>query len=155
MEKENTTRYFTELQRRLKAENMEALPPSVDRLPVMLDGREVGVVIPSGGMRYREGALDTEAAHDLFYRAAAVADEVHSYMELLDSAPPLKAQGLDEPYKLLAEFNGYVLGGLEGKHGVHFTTWMQDYDRKGVTLGHYFGSDYTGAKQGFAILYEL
>jgi len=107
-------------------------------------------VLPSGGMRYRECALDTDTAHDLFYRAAAIADEVHSYMELLDSAPPLKAQELDEPYKL-AELKGYVLGGLEGKHGVQFTTWMQDYDRRGVTLGHYFGSDYTGAKQDFAI----
>lgn len=91
--------FFSELQRRLATEGIRTLPPAEDRLPIMLEDREVGVVIPSGGMRYREGALDTEAAHDLFYRAAAVADEVHSYMELLDSAPPLKAQGLDEQYE--------------------------------------------------------
>lgn len=151
MEKENTARFYTELQCRLAKENIETRTPTEDRLTVMLDGREVGVVVPNGGMRYREGALDTDAAHDLYYRAAAIADEVHGYMELLDAAPLLKAQGLDMPYKLLAEYNGYVLGGMESTHGAQFTTWMRDYNREGVTLGHYFGEDFTAAKRDFAI----
>ena len=33
-------------------------------------------------------------------------------MKLMENAPPLKASSLDAPYKLLADFNGYVLGGM-------------------------------------------
>ena len=40
---------------------------------------------------------------------------------------------------------------MEGSRGVQFTTWQWTYDHDGLTLGHYFGSDYAAAKQDFAL----
>ena len=51
---------------------------------------------------------------------------------------------------MLADFNGVVLAGTQGKYGVEFVTWDWDYDRKGLSHGHYFTSNYEGAKRDFA-----
>ena len=69
----------------------------------------------------------------------------------LRKQPFLKADGLEDGYKVLADFNGTVLAGVQSKHGVHFVTWDWDYDRTGAVHGHYFMENYAGAKQDFAI----
>ena len=53
--------------------------------------------------------------------------------------------------KVLADFNGTVLAGVQSKHGVHFVTWDWAYGHTGVCHGHYFMENYAGAKQNFAI----
>ena len=53
--------------------------------------------------------------------------------------------------KVLADFNGTVLAGVQSKHGVHFVTWDWAYGRAGVCHGHYFMENYAEAKQDFAI----
>ena len=53
--------------------------------------------------------------------------------------------------KVLADFNGTVLAGVQSKHGVHFVTWDWAYGHTGVCHGHYFMENYAGAKQDFAI----
>ena len=68
----------------------------------------------------------------------------------MEQAPSLKASGLEEGYKVLADFNGTVLATKEGRHGVQFVTWDWDFDRKGVSHGHYHMGNYGGAKQDFA-----
>jgi len=40
---------------------------------------------------------------------------------------------------------------MESSHGVQFATWQWTYDKDGLTLGHYYGNDYSTAKQDFAI----
>jgi hypothetical protein len=72
-------------------------------------------------------------------------------MKLMDAAPLLKAQGLDETYRLLADFNGVVLAGHATRYGVQFVTWDWDYEKTGVTQGHYMSNNYTAAKQDFAV----
>ena len=42
-----------------------------------------------------------------------------------------------------------------GKHGFQFVTWQYTYDRKGVTLGHYYQNDYAGAKEDFSVRSDL
>ena len=73
------------------------------------------------------------------------------YMTLLEAAPPLKAEGLADGYRVLAEFNGTVLAGTETLLGAQFVTWARDYDRKGVNNGHYYMEDYQSAKEDFAL----
>ena len=63
----------------------------------------------------------------------------------------MKADGLEDGYKVLADFNGTVLAGVQSKHGVHFVTWDWAYGHTGVCHGHYFMENYAGAKQDFAI----
>ena len=143
--------YFTELSLRFQREQIECAAPEDDRLPILLDGQEIGVVTTGGGMRVRKESLDAPAASELYHRAGAIAAEVREYMTLMDSAPPLKAQSLDAPYKQMLDFNGYVLGGMESKYGVQFTTWQWTYNKTGLTLGHYCGNDYVAAKKDFAL----
>ncbi|OLA49315.1 MAG: hypothetical protein BHW42_06725 [Oscillibacter sp. CAG:241_62_21] len=63
----------------------------------------------------------------------------------------MKADGLEDGYKVLADFNGTVLAGVQSKHGVHFVTWDWAYGHTGVCHGHYFMENYDAAKQDFAI----
>ena len=60
------------------------------------------------------------------------------YMKLLETAPPLKAESLADGYRVLAEFNGTVLAGKKTLLGAQFVTWAWDYDRRGVSNGHYY-----------------
>ena len=73
------------------------------------------------------------------------------YMNAMETAPQLKASGLEGDYRILTDFNGTVLAGTHSKHGVQFVTWDWDYDRTGLSHGHYFMENYNGAKQNFAI----
>ena len=68
----------------------------------------------------------------------------------MQSAPKLEVPGLSNQYKLLADFNGTVLAGMESRYGMQFVTWDWDFDRKGLSHGHYYGNNYIGAKQDFA-----
>ncbi len=68
----------------------------------------------------------------------------------MENAPPLIASSLSAPYRLLAEFNGVVLGGMSTEFGTQFTTWERSGD--GLLFGHYFDdNDYAAAKQDFVI----
>ena len=72
------------------------------------------------------------------------------YMAILETAPRLKAGGLDGDYRSLADFGGTVLAGHPTERGVQFVTWEWDFDREGVHHGHYFQDDYDAAKRDFA-----
>ena len=45
----------------------------------------------------------------------------------METAPQLKASGLDGDYRILADFGGTVLAGTPSKYGVQFVTWDWDY----------------------------
>ena len=145
------TTYFEELAQRVQREHIESVPPDGDRLPILLNGQEIGVITPGGAIRVRAESIRDRDASDLYHRAGAIAAEVREYMELMKTAPFIKASSLYAPYRQLADFNGYVLGGMESKRGAQFTTWQWTYDHDGLTLGHYFGNDYAAAKQDFAL----
>ena len=71
------------------------------------------------------------------------------------AAPFLKADGLEDGYKVLADFNDIVLAGIQSKYGVQFVTWDWSFDRKGVSHGHYYtglysSGNYEAAKRDFA-----
>ena len=100
---------------------------------------------------YRNEDIDEPeriAAKDKVYEIVRTTAE---YMRQMEMAPFLKADGLEDGYKVLADFNGTVLAGVQSKHGVHFVTWDWAYGHTGVCHGHYFMENYAGAKQDFAI----
>ena len=104
----------------------------------------------NGGITYRNEDINEPervAAKDMVYE---IVRNTAEYMRQMETAPFLKADGLEDGYKVLADFNGTVLAGVQSKHGVHFVTWDWDYDRTGVVHGHYFMENYAGAKQDFA-----
>ena len=61
-------------------------------------------------------------------------------MRQMETAPFLKADGLEDGYKVLADFNGTVLAGVQSKHGVHFVTWDWVYGHTGVSSSTVCGS---------------
>ena len=80
-----------------------------------------------------------------------IAARTLEYMTAMETALQPEASGLEGDYRILADFNGTVLAGTHSKHGVQFVTWDWDYDRTGLSHGHYFMENYNGAKQNFAI----
>ena len=78
------------------------------------------------------------------------AGHVKEYMRIFERAPALKAIGLEDSYKVLADFCDAVLAGQLGKKGTRFVTWEWDFERQGVHAGHYFMENYEAAKQDFA-----
>ena len=58
-------------------------------------------------------------------------------MRIFERAPALKAVGLDDTYKVLADFGDAVLAGRSCKTGAKFVTWEWDFERQGVNAGHY------------------
>ncbi len=105
----------------------------------------------AGGVRYRKEDIQGPKVEDALIRVLKIVNTAVEYMRILEDAPALKADGLDESYKCLNEFNGTVLAAYHSLgHGWEFVTWCRDYNGKGVTLGHYVGGDYEGAKRDFA-----
>ena len=69
------------------------------------------------------------------------AGQVKEYMRVFERAPALKAVGLQDTFKVLADFGDAVLAGRSCKTGAKFVTWSWHFDRNGVRMGHYFIED--------------
>jgi len=150
MNAEEKKRYFTETALALNREGFRAETIISGTLGVWLDDEPLCEVSEVGGITYRgENISTTErvAAKDKAYEIVSTTAE---YMRQMEQARPLKANGLTGDYRILADFNGTVLAGTNSKFGVQFVTWDWDYDRKGVSHGHYFTGNYEGAKRDFA-----
>ena len=149
--KDSQTRYLREAAIVLAKEGFQSDEIHADRLCIQLDGSPLCEVTESGGVAYRNENIDEPeriAAKDKVYEIVKTTAE---YMRQMETAPFLKADGLEDGYKVLADFNGTVLAGVQSKHGVHFVTWDWAYGHTGVCHGHYFMENYAGAKQDFAI----
>lgn len=146
-------KFLAELSRRLYVDGIESTAREDKRLEVSLHGRPVLSVTPAGDVFLLPTGSDSEAASELHHQVAAAADEVYSYVEVVQNTPLLRASGLHEEFHLLADFGGAVLAGQERENGqgYQFVTWVWDYDHTGVSHGHYYGDDFQGAKQDFAV----
>lgn len=116
-------------------------------LTAYLNGDEVCKFETGGAMRFIQDSplieerkslhnllLDMKQAHDLY------AD-----------ATPLEIAGVKD-FRKISEFGDVLLAAKLGKDNeVRFTTWEYDYDRRGVTWGHYYETNYEGAKRDFAL----
>ena len=146
-------KFFAELSRRLREEQIESNVVGEDRLEVSLRGQPVLFVSPNSDVFLLPAGSGSEEAADLYHRVAAAADEVYTYVEAVQNAPVLRAADLHEHFHLLADFGGAVLAGreLEQGRGYQFVTWDWDFDRLGVSHGHYYEGDFQSAKEDFAV----
>ena len=111
-------------------------------MPVLWNGAPLCRITGKGSVFYRREDVDTPQAEDALYRVEDIAAKTLEYMTAMEAAPQLKASGLNGDYRILADFGGTVLAGTPSKHGVQFVTWDWDYDRTGVSHGHYFMENY-------------
>ncbi len=103
-----------------------------------------------GGVSYRQGDMTGPEIVEAKDHVYEISSQVAQYMRNMDRAPLLKVPGVEDKYRLLAEFNGTVLAGIETKYGVNFVTWDRDFNYEGLSHGHYYANDYEGAKCDFA-----
>ena len=144
-------RYLEEVCISLHRAGFETKPPEDCQLPILWNDAPLCRISGKGSVYYRREDTDTSQAEDALFRIEDIAAKTLEYMTAMESAPQLKASGLDEDYRILADFGGTVLAGSPSKYGVQFVTWDWDYDCTGVSHGHYFMENYDGAKQDFAI----
>ena len=120
-------------------------------LHVKWNGNPLCAVDQNGAVRFcPDDIRDAETDRQL-RTVVQTAAQTKEYLLMLERTPTLKAVGLDEDYKILADFGDAVLAGRCCKTGAKFMTWEWDFDRKGVHAGHYFMENYEAAKQDFAI----
>ena len=143
-------RYLEETAIRLRQNGFMVEPIEDHHLPVCWEKGRLCRISGRGSVLYRQENVDSVRTQDALQSVIDTAKMTSEYMAILETAPRLKASGLDGDYRILADFGGTVLAGSPSKYGVQFVTWDWDYDRTGVSHGHYFMENYDGAKQDFA-----
>ena len=120
-------------------------------LPVCWEKGRLCRVSGKGSVLYRQENVDSIRAQDALQTVIDIAKMTSEYMAILETAPRLKASGLDGDYRILADFGDAVLAGHPTERGVQFVTWEWDFDREGVHHGHYFQGNYEAAKRDFTV----
>ena len=152
---EEKDRYLRETAIVLAREGFQTGKTDTGKLRVLLDGAPLCEVTENGGITYRNEDINEPervAAKDKVY---SIVRAVAEYMYQMERAPILKVDGLEDSYRVLADFNGVVLAGCPSKYGAQFVTWDRDFDHKGVSHGHYYtglyaSGNYEAAKRDFA-----
>ena len=143
-------RFLEETAIRLRQNGFTVEPIEDHHLPVCWEKGRLCRISGRGSVLYRQerAAPGAQAALQSVIDTAKMTSE---YMAILETAPRLKAGGLDGDYRSLADFGGTVLAGHPTERGVQFVTWEWNYDREGVHRGHYFQNDYDAAKRDFTV----
>ena len=139
-------RYYKEVSIHLTRSGFTVLPQREGLLPLEWNGASLCRITAGGGAQYRAEELEPNGANEAFHRATEIAATTAEYMQLMETAPPLRAKGLEGDYRLLADFGGAVLAGHPASYGAEFVTWEWDYEHTGMWQGHYYGNNYAGAK---------
>ena len=144
-------RFLQELERKLLRKELDAKLMEDGLLHVRWNERPLCSVDRDGIVRFRPADITGPEVDRQLRTVTQTAAQVKEYMRIFERAPALKAVGLDDTYKVLADFGDAVLVGRLGKKGANFVTWEWDFDRQGVHAGHYFMENYEAAKQDFAV----
>ena len=142
-------RYLEETATRLRQNGFTVEPIEDHHLPVCWEKGRLCRVSGKGSVLYRQERVDIPGAQDALQTVIDTAKMTSEYMAILETAPRLKASGLDGDYRILADFGDAVLAGHPTERGVQFVTWEWDWDRKGVHHGHYFQNGCEEAKHDF------
>ena len=150
---ENTSqkeRFLQEVEQKLLRKELDARLLEDGLIRVKWNGQPLCSVDRDGIVRFRPADITWAEADRQLRTVIQTAGHVKEYMRIFERAPALKAIGLEDSYKVLADFCDAVLAGQLGKKGTRFVTWEWDFERQGVHAGHYFMENYEAAKQDFA-----
>ena len=124
---------------------------SVDRDGIRWKEKPLCSVDRDAIVRFRPADITGPEVDRQLRTVIQAAGQVKEYMRIFERAPALKAVGLQDTFKVLADFGDAVLAGRSCKTGAKFVTWEWDFDRQGVHAGHYFMENYEAAKKDFAV----
>ena len=144
-------RFLEETANQLRQNGFTVEPIEDHHLPVSIEKGRLCRISGKGSVLYRQENVDNIRAQDALQTVIDTVKMTSEYMAILETAPRLKASGLDGDYRSLADFGGTVLAGHPTERGVQFVTWEWNYDREGVHHGHYFQNDYDAAKRDFTV----
>ena len=151
---ENTSqkeRFLQEVEQKLLHRELDARLLENGLLHVSWNEKPLCSVDRDGIVRFRPADITGPEVDRQLRAVIQTAGHVKEYMRIFERAPALKAIGLEDSYKVLADFGDAVLAGRSCKTGAKFVTWEWDFDRQGVHSGHYFMENYEAAKQDFAV----
>ena len=154
MSEENTSqkkRFLQEVEQKLLRKELDARLLEDGLLHIRWNEKPLCSVDRDGIVRFRPADITGPEVDRQLRTVIQTAGHVKEYMRIFERAPTLKVVGLDDTYKVLADFGDAVLAGELGKKGARFVTWEWDFDRQGVHTGHYFMENYEAAKQDFAV----
>ena len=145
------TLFFRELAIHLTREGFTVQKEEDGLLPVELDGAPLCRISKKGAIRFKQEEQDAVRESLIRGKVSDIVRTVSEYTRLMDPALYLKAAGLSEKYKLLADFNGTVLAAQETRFGAQFATWDWNDARTAPSHGNYYPQNYEGAKRDFAV----
>ena len=144
-------RYLREVEQKLLHRELDARLLENGLIHVRWNEKPLCSVDRDGIVRFRPADITGPEVDKQLRTVIQAAGQVKEYMRIFERAPALKAAGLEDSYKVLADFSDAVLAGQLGKKGARFVTWEWDFDRQGVHAGHYFMENYEAAKKDFAV----
>ena len=144
-------RYLREVEQKLLHRELDARLLDDGLIHIRWNEKPLCSVDRDGIVRFRPADITGPEVDRQLRTVIQAAGQVKEYMRIFECAPALKAVGLEDTYKVLADFGDAVLAGQLGKKGARFVTWEWDFDRQGVHAGHYFMENYEAAKQDFAV----
>ena len=150
---ENTSQkesFLQEVEQKLLRKELDARLLEDGLIRVKWNGQPLCSVDRDGIVRFRPADITGPEVDRQLRTVIQTAGHVKEYMRIFECAPALKAIGLEDTYKVLADFGDAVLAGRSCKTGAKFVTWEWDFDRQGVHVGHYFMENYEAAKLDFA-----
>ena len=144
-------RFLREVEQKLLRRDLDATLLEDGLIHVRWNEQPLCSVDRDGIVRFRPADITGAEVDRQLRTVTQTATQVKEYMRIFERAPALKAIGLEDTFKVLADFGDAVLAGQLGKKGARFVTWEWDFDRQGVHTGHYFMENYEAAKQDFAV----
>jgi hypothetical protein len=103
--------------------------------------------MPDGEIHYKDNAA---VCDDVFRLSELFSSMKHAY-DLYEKAENLPFESVKN-YKVLCEFGNFLLAAMmDNNDQLRFVTWRYSYNRDSVVYGHYFDTDYDGARQDFAV----
>ena len=144
-------RFLQELERKLLRKELDAKLMEDGLLHVGWNEHPLCSVDGNGTVRFRPADITGPKVDRQLRMVTQTAEQVKEYMRIFERAPALKVAGLEDTYKVLADFGDAVLAGRSCKTGAKFVTWLWDFDRQGVHVGHYFMENYEAANKDFSI----
>ena len=144
-------RFLQEVERKLLHRELDAKLLEDGMIHVKWNEKPLCSVDRDGIVRFRPADITGPEVDRQLRTVIQTAGHIKEYMRIFERAPALKAIGLEDSYKVLADFGDAVLAGRSCKTGAKFVTWEWDFDRQGVHAGHYFMENYEAAKQDFAV----
>ena len=148
-------RFLREVEQQLLRKELDARLLENGLFHIRWNEKPLCSVDRDGIVRFRPADITEPEVDRQLRTVIQTAGHIKEYMRIFECAPALKAVGLEDTYKVLADFGDAVLAGQLGKKGARFVTWEWDFDRQGVHAGHYFMENYEAAKQDFAVRASL